>query len=348
MEPIAQLLQEHISRHPKLEVQDGVKFLYQSFLGPGHLIYDPSVLRRRLNEEWSSIEGDPDAPLYESLGNGLCRLHLNACKGKLLSSNTLLRLFCSTAETVSPQNEAFLRSLSLLSLLPQPKETIEAYIREYRAQGYPSVSHSEAYRSAYHPAYRVVWESFAGLVPILAAIDTRMSQGTPVRVAIDGPCASGKSTLGNTLASLYGCPLFHMDDFFLRPEQRTQQRLEEPGGNVDYERFQEQVLSPLCAGETVRYRPWHCHEGDFGPELVVPPAPLTIVEGSYALRPDLRDHYHLRIWVEVPWSLRAERLIQRGGPTCLERFEQLWVPLENRYFSACQVKTCCHIQYPET
>ena len=49
-----------------------------------------------------------------------------------------------------------------------------------------------------------------------------------LRVAIDRPCASGKSTLGAALSEIYGCALIHMDDFFLRPEQRTSQRLSQP------------------------------------------------------------------------------------------------------------------------
>ena len=36
-----------------------------------------------------------------------------------------------------------------------------------------------------------------------------------------------------------------MDDFFLRPEQRTEERLKEVGGNVDRERFLEEVARPL-------------------------------------------------------------------------------------------------------
>ena len=162
-------------------------------------------------------------------------------------------------------------------------------------------------------------------------------------IAIDGPCASGKSTLGETLSDIYRCPLIHMDDFFLRPEQRTPERLAQPGGNVDYERFDREVLSPLRRGEPARYRPWHCHSGEFGPEITVPPGPLTIVEGSYSLRPDLREGYPLRIWVEAPWAVREQRLLERGGPGCLARFSELWIPMEDRYFDACQVKDCCHL-----
>ena len=202
--------------------------------------------------------------------------------------------------------------------------------------------HSSAYRARYRPAYRVVLARFGALVPILAAIDREMARREHVRLAIDGPCASGKSTLAKTLADIYRCPVVHMDDFFLRPHQRTPQRLEEPGGNVDYERFDAQVLSPLCRNEAARYRPWRCRTGDLGPEIVIPPAPLAVFEGSYSLRPDLRERYHLRIWTQAPWDTRLERIAQRG-PGCTDRFRQVWIPLEDRYFAACRVKECCQL-----
>ena len=68
-------------------------------------------------------------------------------------------------------------------------------------------------------------------------------------IAIDGMCGSGKTTLGQLLQSVYDCNLFHMDDFFLRPEQRTPERMAQVGGNVDYERFQKEILNHICQQE---------------------------------------------------------------------------------------------------
>lgn len=50
----------------------------------------------------------------------------------------------------------------------------------------------------------------------------------------------------------------HMDDFFLPLEMRTPQRLQQPGGNVHYERFLETVLKPLSLQQTVFYQPFDC------------------------------------------------------------------------------------------
>ena len=64
---------------------------------------------------------------------------------------------------------------------------------------------------------------------------------SPFIIAIDGRAASGKSTLAQQLGELLDADVIHMDDFFLPPSLRTKERLSEPGGNVHYERFAEEV-----------------------------------------------------------------------------------------------------------
>ena len=49
----------------------------------------------------------------------------------------------------------------------------------------------------------------------------RLPGDHPLVVAIDGRCASGKSTLAAKLQQGLHCPVFSLDDFFLRPQQRT-------------------------------------------------------------------------------------------------------------------------------
>lgn len=339
------LLKEHYDNYPEMEVQDAVKFLFQHHMGPGHLIADEASVLARLEAECSDVPANSCSPLYEEIGNGLSRLNLSACKAKGLSTKTIARLFCLTAQNILPDHNALEKSLDLVYELPFSRETVDRYLTQYRQDGCPMVSHSPRYRAAYSPAYRIVSKYYVNLIPVLIAVGRCMAEHPNARVAIDGPCASGKSTLGKTLADIYRCPLVHMDDFFLRPEQRTEARLAEPGGNVDYVRFSQEVLAPLLRNVTARYRPWQCHSQNFGPEITVEPGPLTIVEGSYALRPDLRERYHLRIWVEAPWEVRRQRLLERGGPDCLARFEALWIPLEDRYFNAYQVRECCHLTF---
>lgn len=181
------------------------------------------------------------------------------------------------------------------------------------------------------------------LEQMCAALSPLAGGGGRVLAALDGPCASGKTTLAGQAARQLGCPLVHMDDFFLPPARKTPARLAQPGGNVDWERVRDQVLAPLSRGEPARFSPYRCHTGAYGPPVSLSPAPLVLVEGVYALHPALRDFYRLRIFLEAPWPVRCARLLDRGGPELLARFQGEWVPLEDRYFQACRVRDCCQL-----
>ena len=343
MVDLKQLLISHYEQYPQMEIRDAIKFLHQSCMGPGHLIVDEEAAMRRLEAEWNTLPDNCPVEIGTPIGNDLFRLNLKHCKAISLSTKTLFSMFNQTAKTWISNRKTLEESLELIYTLPFPKEKIRQALLEYREAGCPMVSHSEEYRSCYSPSYRNVRREFVSLLPILCSIDSLLKNNEFIRVAIDGPCASGKSTLGRMLSDLYHCPLISMDDFFLRPEQRTEVRLAEPGGNVDYDRFDQQVLTPLCQHKAFSYRPWDCHLQSFAAPQQIPAAPLTIVEGSYSLRPDFRDRYHLRIWAEASPEVRQQRLLDRDGPEMLERFRNLWIPMEDLYFSSCNVKECCHL-----
>lgn len=178
------------------------------------------------------------------------------------------------------------------------------------------------------------------LTLIRARIDELLALGERVTVAIDGPCASGKTTLGSLLEAHYDCNVFHMDDFFLRPEQRTPERFTEPGGNVDYERFREEVLLPLASGEAFSYRPFDCGTFTLSQPLQVTPGRLNIVEGSYALHPSFGEPYDLKILLTVAPEVQRQRILER--PAFLhERFFSQWIPMENRYLEVFRIPDRC-------
>lgn len=176
-------------------------------------------------------------------------------------------------------------------------------------------------------------ESVESMKSAIDRVERLLAEGRCAFVAIDGPCASGKTVFAASLHERFGGNVLHMDDFFLRPEQRTPERFAEPGGNVDRERFEAEVLKPLAAGKAVRYRPWDCHTGDFATSRSVEPAALTVIEGSYSMHPALRGYYDLTMCLIVDPSERLRRLEARN-PRMLQRFIDEWIPLENRYFES--------------
>lgn len=167
-------------------------------------------------------------------------------------------------------------------------------------------------------------------------------------VAVDGRCASGKSTMAAALADVfraegYSCNLVHMDDFFLRPEQRTSERLATPGENVDHERFLEEVLPPLSKGASCTYRPYNCQMQALDAPIALEAAQITIVEGSYACHPALWDYYAMRIFLWVGEDTQLKRIAARSGEAAVEAFRQKWIPLEEAYFKHYALSERCDL-----
>lgn len=169
---------------------------------------------------------------------------------------------------------------------------------------------------------------------IITRIKAMASPGHTTIFAIDGRCASGKTSYAGELSSLLGCPVIHMDDFFLRVEQRTPERYAEPGGNVDRERFYQEVLCPLKEHRGFSYQRFDCAKMELADFVTVPVSDMVIVEGSYSLHPDLRDAYDLSVFLTVAAEKQLERILKRSNEEKLKMFQKKWIPLEESYFSA--------------
>lgn len=174
--------------------------------------------------------------------------------------------------------------------------------------------------------------------------ESRNRAEKPLIIAIDGRCGSGKTTLAARLNEQNGWRVFHMDDFFLRPEQRTEERFAMPGGNVDHERFLEEILLPLQNGvQTFFYRPFDCQRQDFAEAVAVPAETVNIVEGSYSCHPALWDAYDLRVFLDVTETEQERRILLRNGKDRAMMFQERWIPLEERYFEAYRIKERCEL-----
>lgn len=162
-------------------------------------------------------------------------------------------------------------------------------------------------------------------------------------VAIDGKCSSGKTTLGYYMQKVYHCNLFHMDDFFLQNAQRTSERLSEVGGNVDYERFNEEVLIPVIEGLDVEYRPFNCQKRVIQEGSIIKHKRLNIIEGSYSMHPYFGNPYDVRIFMDVDDEQQVNNIRKRNGEEKLVQFKKEWIPKENAYFENFHISTGCII-----
>ena len=164
---------------------------------------------------------------------------------------------------------------------------------------------------------------------------------TRLLIAIDGRCAAGKTTLATELKQIYKCNVIHLDHFFLRPEQRTRERLSKSGENVDYERFLEEVLKPLQNGDDFAYQPFDCKKNVLSEPIVVRRNRINIIEGSYSCHSALWDYYDLRIFLNVSPQEQLQRIISRNGEEKAEVFSSRWIPLEENYFVEFDIANRC-------
>jgi len=176
----------------------------------------------------------------------------------------------------------------------------------------------------------MTWEKYD---PLVTALDNRLVRGEITVLAIDGMAASGKTTLAGMLSERYEAPVVHMDDFFLRPEQRTKERYAEPGGNFDRERFLSDVSPHLREGDGFAYQRFDCSRMQLSDWVRIPPFIMIIVEGTYSLHPILAPLYSIKVMLTVPEETQSARIRKRNGEAGYQIFKEKWIPLENRYFS---------------
>ena len=338
------LLLEHCKKYPSLEIRDVFKFLYQSSFGCEHAAADEKTVRERIISEYESVNSNED---IEMLDGDYFRLPLSYLK-KGLSAATLARLFCLSAVKEENRHERLSEKLSVLKdltakgTLPFESESLEGELKEWEKQGYPSVSHTETFKREYSPSYRVISKRFMPFLTLFTEIDRQLENGQ-LMVAVEGGSASGKTTLAELLSKIYDCTVFHMDDFFLRPEQRTSERMAEVGGNVDRERFLCEVLLPLSRGDSVCYRKMDCSTMTVGKGEIICPKKLVITEGAYSMHPELASYYDLSVFLYVSPELQRERVIKRNGETFAQRFFKEWIPMETEYFEKTDIKSRCDI-----
>lgn len=164
-----------------------------------------------------------------------------------------------------------------------------------------------------------------------------------ITLAVDGHCASGKTTLANQLADILDAQVIHMDDFFLPVNMRTEQRLAQAGGNVHYERFCDEVVAGIKNGKSFKYGIYSCSTGTLSKSEVIYPEKSIIIEGAYSLHPEIPDIYDLKIFLETDKETQLERILKRNGKKALEVFKAKWIPFENRYFEESDIKDKCDI-----
>jgi len=162
-EALEALLLEHFERRPKMRAVDVYKLLFQGVFGVGHILGEEA--RRRLQEEAESlnINDQSTEPLIESVSADGSMVRVNL-RPYLRRGLPLDILYGAMEETAKEQgaSELFHYAWSVFLELASSgalKVDVEEYgalSLELQEEGPRPHHHSEYYRDAYYPAYRVV------------------------------------------------------------------------------------------------------------------------------------------------------------------------------------------------
>lgn len=138
-------------------------------------------------------------------------------------------------------------------------------------------------------------------------------------MCIDGPAASGKTTLASDLERRTGCQVIHMDDLY-----------DGWDGLPDVHEQLATLLLPLAAGRHGTYRHYDWHLGRHTHEVRVSPQALLVVEGVGSASVVSAHLATVVVWVEAEDGVRRARGAARTPPF-VEHWDA-WAAAERAHF----------------
>lgn len=165
-----ELLIEHYTRYPKMQIADLFKLLHQSSLGCEHMVSSLDTAVNYISREYQGMVHRSDL-LIERLDGEYSRVHLS-CMDKGVSAEELGRVFYLSAKTETGGREALLEKLEVAKelvregVLPFSLEDLQVELESWSSYDYPAIHHSQTFREEYHPAYRVIANEYLKELPI--------------------------------------------------------------------------------------------------------------------------------------------------------------------------------------
>jgi uridine kinase len=175
----------------------------------------------------------------------------------------------------------------------------------------------------------------------------------PVRVAIDGVDASGKTTLADELAETLiqrgGIVIRASIDGFHRPRaERHRQGATAPEGyyadSFDHDALRNVLLGPLGPHGDRRFRrvvfDYRTDTPSMTEEEQAPEDAILLFDGVFLLRPEINDQWDYRIFVDVPFVVTVERAILRdidlfgSAEATRARYEERYIPGQRIYLKS--------------
>ena len=177
----------------------------------------------------------------------------------------------------------------------------------------------------------------------------------PIRVAIDGIDASGKTSLADELQTVLvkgNRPIIRASlDAFHNPEAvRYSQGRTSPRGyfedSFNYNALIEKLLNPLGpGGNRIYYASYFDYQLDrmrLSTALTAHDNSILLFDGIFLQRPELQDKWDLSIFLSVPFEVSLSRALQRdlepsiSADSIQELYKARYIPAQQIYLDSCQ------------
>ena len=282
-------LEEQRALCPAMQLQDMVKCIFQAMLGVGHLLSSRERVREFIFREMESVQPDPLEPLFETLSFSWSRLNLRRAKAERIQPDTIAGLMLTSQPAMQFTRQEVFAVCERMMQRSFGHNADKAELASILDESWLP-SHSDTYSEKYCPAYRVISTEWLPCMDAIRRISWEKGCTDRLLITLDGPCASGKTTLAHKLSRVFQAPVIHTDDFVIPHAQKTQERLAIPGGNCDAERLVEEVLKPWKQGTSVKYRKYDCFSDCLQPEETLQNGEMLIMEGCYCNLPQIRRY----------------------------------------------------------
>ena len=173
----------------------------------------------------------------------------------------------------------------------------------------------------------------------------------PVRVGIDGPSAAGKTTLADDLAGALRAVTrrtvirAELDHFMRMVADRNAYPYDSPESYYldawDYPAIRRELLLPLGPGGDRRYRTALTDASGTAtvdlPVRIAPDDAILLADGVFLQRPELDEHWDLRIYLHLDAAESLRRGVARdrrwmgGAAEAERRYRTKYLPGEERY-----------------
>ena len=168
---IRQMCEEIHAQYPVATLQDIYKTCYQDYFGAEHLMSDTAAARQYLQKELDECRNTDMSFMPKSEPTGFrhrfTRINLSCIVDGELTEEQLLTMFINAAGKDNAYGDTWMeewQKIEHIALKVCPDWTNEPLQAELRlaAEGKHAVRHSEAFRNAYNPHYRIVslWLAF--------------------------------------------------------------------------------------------------------------------------------------------------------------------------------------------